>query len=147
MLYSHSISLYPNHVVTNRQEIEGRRNTLRTSTMDNCFNFSTNSLAHQVWKAFGKGTTSSPRSELSAEMKSLLLTVNTVSMRKKPGSAQSPFLLPGLDTTVCTGVPRFMAAAQRSWWGKVFGGFHIPPFVLHITDVSLNVLRASPWEA
>lgn len=28
--------------------------------------------------------------------------------------------------------------------GGGFGGFYIPPFVLHITDVSLNVLRAFP---
>lgn len=30
--------------------------------------------------------------------------------------------------------------------GGVFGGFHISPFVLHITDVSFNVLLASLWE-
>lgn len=51
---------------------------------------------------------------------------------------------PRLDTTVFTRVLRFMAAAQCGRWKNVFGGFHKPPFVLHITDASLNVLGASP---
>ncbi len=39
---------------------------------------------------------------------------------------------------------RFIGGSDESLAQQFLRGFRIPPFVFHITDVSLNVLRASP---
>lgn len=142
MLCSHSISLYPNHVVTNRL-------SLKTGGILSRHQWWIIASTFPLFRAWSLKKPLAKRQQAahirSCKMKSLLLTVIVILCRRNLALLSSSS--PGLDTTTCTGVLRFMAAAQCSWWGKVFGGFHIPPFVFHITDVSLNVLRASPGEA
>lgn len=94
MLNSHSISLFFKLCSYKQSVIEGRRNTLWTARMDNCFNFPTNCFVHQVWKAFGKETTSSPHLEWSMEMKSLLVTVTLQPCRRKLALLSSGFSSP-----------------------------------------------------